>query len=146
MTFHFTDFNNWEEIRDCLNEFISLRITLSGTSAVTASTVYGEHVYEFDDVCVGWRFANMVYEKKARGYKSWWRRFGFSRASEDDEDENEGASDNTRTKIDAALIHDIVPQPGGDYEPLNETKHNHGSKSFFFWWHDTASLLYKTHY
>jgi hypothetical protein len=41
--------------RDCLSEFISLRITLSGTSAVSASTVYGEHVYEFDDVCVGWR-------------------------------------------------------------------------------------------
>lgn len=49
------DFNTWKEIRDCLNEFISLRITLSGTSAVSASTVYGEHVYEFDDVCVGWR-------------------------------------------------------------------------------------------
>ena len=41
--------------RDCLSEFISLRITLSGTSAVSASDVYGEHVYEFDDVCVGWR-------------------------------------------------------------------------------------------
>ena len=54
-SFMLTDFNNWEEIRDCLNEFISLRITLSGTSAVSASTVYGEHVYEFDDVCVGWR-------------------------------------------------------------------------------------------
>jgi len=49
------DYNNWEEIRDCLNEFISLRITMSGTSAVSASDVYGEHVYTFDDVCVGWR-------------------------------------------------------------------------------------------
>lgn len=49
------DFNTWKEIRDCMNEFISLRITLSGTSAVSASAVYGEHVYEFDDVCVGWR-------------------------------------------------------------------------------------------
>lgn len=47
------DFNTWKEIRDCLNPFISLRITLSGTSAVSASTVFAEHVYEFDDVYVG---------------------------------------------------------------------------------------------
>ena len=52
---HITDYNNWEVMRDCLNEFTSLRITLSGTSAESASTVFGEHVYEFDDVCVGWR-------------------------------------------------------------------------------------------
>lgn len=116
-----TDFNNWEEIRDCLNAFISLRITLSGTSAVSASTVYGEHVYEFDDVCVGWRFANMVYEKKERVYKSWCRTFGCGRSLREDELENHSSAD-MRTKIDAALLHDIVPQPGGDHEPLNETK------------------------
>jgi len=115
------DFNNWEEIRDCLNEFISLRITLSGTSAVSASTVYGEHVYGFDDVCVGWRFANMVYEKKERVYKSWWRTFGCGRALMEDEMENHDTTDDMRTKIDAALLHDIIPQPGGDHEPLNET-------------------------
>jgi len=115
------DFNHWQEIRDCLNEFISLRITLSGTSAVSASTVYGEHVYEFDDVCVGWRFANMVYETKERAYSSCWRTFGCGRALMEDEKENHDTSD-MRTKIDAALLHDIIPQPGGDHEPLNETK------------------------
>ena len=131
------DFNNWTEIRDCLNEFISLRITLSGTSAVSASTVYGEHVYEFDDVCVGWRyaafvalttlfcvgkvdstnlsaatllrFANMVYEKKEKRYKNWWRRLGFSHATNKDGDDSFDAT-GTRTKIDVALLHDIVPQ------------------------------------
>mmetsp|Transcript_40826 Transcript_40826/g.85577 ORF Transcript_40826/g.85577 Transcript_40826/m.85577 type:complete len:243 (-) Transcript_40826:161-889(-) len=110
------DYNNWEEIRDCLNEFISLRITMSGTSAVSASDVYGEHVYTFDDVCVGWRFANMVYEKKERVYKSVWRKMGFGA-----EEEDEGELD-TRTMTDAGLLHDIVPQPGGEHEPLNETK------------------------
>lgn len=50
-----SDMNDWKEIRDCLNEFTSLRITLSGTSAVSASDVYGEHVYQFEDVVVGWR-------------------------------------------------------------------------------------------
>ena len=52
----YLDYNCWEEIRRCLSEFITLRITLSGTSAVSAADVYGEHVYEYDDVCVGWRF------------------------------------------------------------------------------------------
>jgi len=125
------DFNNWEEIRDCLNEFISLRITLSGTSAVSASTVYGEHVYEFDDVCVGWRFANMVYEKKERVYKSLWRTFGLGRNLREDEKENHDTA-GTRTKIDAALLHDIVPQPGGDHEPLNETKNSDMAPRSFF--------------
>ncbi|KAL7541596.1 hypothetical protein ACHAXR_011474 [Thalassiosira sp. AJA248-18] len=156
------DFNNWEEIRDCLNEFISLRITLSGTSAVSASTVFGEHVYEFNDVCVGWRFANMVYEKRRLGFGGGpWRRLGFSRAPEEDQNDSADVTD-TRTKIDAALLHDIVPQvnmeivlrksrfliqilmrsltkndllpplqPGGDYEPLNETKNAMVPSSFF---------------
>ena len=105
-----SDFNTWLEIRDCLNEFCSLRITISGTSAVSASDVYGEHVYEFDDVCVGCCFANMVYEK-TEDDKGW---CSSGRHKKDDEIP-------TRTKIDAALLHDIVPQPGGDHEPLSET-------------------------
>jgi len=124
------DFNTWEEIRDCLNEFISLRITLSGTSAVSASDVYGEHVYEFDDVCVGWRFANMVYEKREGKRKTLWRRFGFGRSLREDELENHETTD-TRTKIDADLLHDIVPQPGGDHEPLHESNASM-SKMFSF--------------
>lgn len=108
------DFNDHEEIRDCLNEFISLRITLSGTSAVSASDVYGEHVYQFDDVCVGWRFANMVYEQRA--YEGLWRSLRLQ-----SEKENVDITD-TNTKIDADLLHDIVPQPGGNHEPLVETR------------------------
>jgi len=120
------DYNNWEVMRDCLNEFTSLRITLSGTSAESASTVFGEHVYEFDDVCVGWRFANMVYEDKDEGL---WSRFGFVSAAKGDKKYSVDTTD-TRTKIDALLLHDIFPQPGGDFEPLDETKKTtvtHGS-------------------
>lgn len=109
-----TGFNTHEEIRDCLNPFISLRVTLSGTSAVSASTVFAEHVYEFDDVCVGWRFANMVYEKKQRPYRSWWNTI-INRDEEDGDDDTD-----TKTKIDKALIHDIVPQPGGNFERLGD--------------------------
>jgi len=117
------DFNSWREIRDCLNPFISLRVTLSGTSAVSASTVFAEHVYEFDDVCVGWRFANMVYEKKVGIYnRSWWRRFGrpFGLTGEPVQAEGDEDNPDMKTKVDRALLHDIVPQPGGDFEPMED--------------------------
>ncbi len=39
------DLSDAKEMRDCLSKFISLRITLSGTSAVSTSKVYIERVY-----------------------------------------------------------------------------------------------------
>ncbi len=116
-----SDYNTASEIRNCLNEFISLRITLSGTSAVSANTVFAEHVYEYEDVVVGWRFANMVYEKEPKN-RLWKRLFPFGRGSEDAA-KAKGNSD-THTKVDKALIHDIVPQPGGDYEHVPEASTN----------------------
>ncbi|KAK1737864.1 potassium channel family protein [Skeletonema marinoi] len=110
------DFNTASEIRQCLNEFISLRITLSGTSAVSANTVFAEHVYEYEDVVVGWRFANMVYEQEPKR-KLLRRLFPFGRG---EAAEVKGNCE-TFTKVDKALIHDIVPQPGDDYEDLAET-------------------------
>jgi len=112
-----SDFNTASEIRKCLNEFISLRITLSGTSAVSANTVFAEHVYEYEDVVVGWRFANMVYEKPPkRSGRLLQRLFGRGK-----ETAKGNANQHTvRTKVDKALIHDIVPQPGDDYEDLDE--------------------------
>lgn len=108
------DFNTWQEIRDCLNPFISLRITLSGTSAVSAASVYAEHVYEFDDVCVGWRFANMVYEDSLKPFKSWWQELTVGK------EENKIQRPDLMTKVDIKLLHDIVPQPGDDHEPLGD--------------------------
>ncbi len=116
-TFHLSDYNTASEIRKCLNEFISLRITLSGTSAVSANTVFAEHVYEYEDVVVGWRFANMVYEKEPKS-RLWRRLFPFGRGSGDATEFKDNSD--THTKVDIALIHDIVPQPGDDYENLAE--------------------------
>jgi len=121
------DFNTASDIRQCLNEFISLRITLSGTSAVSANTVFAEHVYEYDDVVVGWRFANMVYEKEPKG-RLWRRLFGFGGGAA--ATEAKGKSE-TYTKVDKALIHDIVPQPGDDYEDLHETSALHHFAGLF---------------
>ena len=76
-------------------------------------------MYEYEDVVVGWRFANMVYEKESK--HRWWRRlFPFGLGSEKT-DKERGQSD-TNTKVDKALIHDIVPQPGGDYEEMAESE------------------------
>jgi hypothetical protein len=125
------DFNTASEIRQCLNEFISLRITLSGTSAVSANTVFAEHVYEYEDVVVGWRFANMVYEKEQKGKRLWkslfGRGFGGAPAAEAEAKGNSG----TYTKVDKALIHDIVPQPGDDYEDLLESSVRHHLTGLF---------------
>ena len=127
-----TDFNTWQEIRDSLNPFISLRITLSGTSAVSAASVYAEHVYEFDDVCVGWRFANMVYEDSYKPLTSWWHKLRMGK-----EDENKLKRPDLSTKVDIKLLHDIVPQPGDDHEPLGDENSVSGIDTSFrkmkFW-------------
>jgi len=60
----------------------------------------------------------MVYEKKSP-LRRWWGR--AKKEKVDDEENPDDGDRDSRTKIDAALLHDIVPQPGGDYEPLNET-------------------------
>ena len=60
----------------------------------------------------------MVYEKKTP-LRSWWGR--AKKEKVDDEEDPDNVDRDSRTKIDAALLHDIVPQPGGDYEPLDET-------------------------
>lgn len=90
-----------------------MRITLSGTSAVSANTVFAEHVYEYEDVVVGWQFANMVYEKETkRPLRLLQNLFGCGSKG--------AANTSVTTKVDTALIHDIVPQPGDDYEDLDE--------------------------
>ena len=67
----------------------------------------------------------MVYEKEPRS-RLWKRLFRFGRGSGEasrvslSAAEAKGKSE-TYTKVDKALIHDIVPQPGDDYEDLAET-------------------------
>jgi len=65
----------------------------------------------------------MVYEEKSKVYEKW-RIFGSGATKE------ENANPDTKTKVDAALLHDIAPQPGDDHEPLNGTGTLH-SRSMF---------------
>lgn len=62
----------------------------------------------------------MVYEKS--DVANWWNRLIGGDPEEEEEEENP----DMKTKIDAALLHDIVPQPGGDHEPLNEDEIDSG--------------------
>ena len=88
---------------------------------MSAASVYAEHVYEFDDVCVGWRFANMVYEDSYKPFKSWWHKLWVK------EDETKLKRPDLMTKVDIKLLHDIVPQPGDDHEPLGDGTADEGS-------------------
>ena len=58
----------------------------------------------------------MVYEEKEKVYKSWWPTFGSGESLAED------TMPDTNTKVDAALLHDIAPQPGGDHEPFDCSK------------------------
>ena len=103
--------NNYQDIRECLVEFHSLQIIMSGASALSRSEVYAEKTYAYEDVCVGWRYIAVCYEEDPSGKKGVLRerlrrkhiRFG----------------DDAATRVDLSLIHDIVPQRGNDFEPVD---------------------------
>jgi hypothetical protein len=103
--------NNYQDIRECLVEFHSLQIIMSGASALSRSEVYAEKTYTYEDICVGWRYIAVCYEEDPRSKKKLLRerlrrkhiRFG----------------DDAATRVDLSLIHDIVPQRGNDFEPVD---------------------------
>ncbi|KAL7549706.1 hypothetical protein ACHAWF_012967 [Thalassiosira exigua] len=111
------EYDNYRDIRACLVEFNSLQVLMSGASALSRSEVFAEKVYKYEDVCVGWRYIAVCYEEDESesapclGCKSFQRlrqRKQFS------------YGDDTITRVDLSLIHDIVPQKGGDYEPVDD--------------------------
>lgn len=56
------ELNSPECVRDSIH-FDQLLISLTGTSNADANTVYAQHVYDFVDVHVGYRFVNMMYRE-----------------------------------------------------------------------------------
>jgi len=114
--------NNYNHIRACLVEFNSLRIIMNGASALSKSEVYAEKVYTFDDVCIGWQFVGICYDvdeddeannAASRLCGSKWRPFRHCTRGTPNPPTFED-----RTRVDLSLIHDIVPQRGGDFEPV----------------------------
>lgn len=100
----------YQDILDSVIEFHRLRITFKGISAVSNKVVYAQKVYTMEDVFVGWQFGQIFYEKKHR-FRKWWK----SQTEEDDEDERD---DDANLMLDKRLIHDIIPQRGGEHEPI----------------------------
>lgn len=106
--------NNHRDIRACLVEFNNLRIMMTGASALSRQEVYAEKVYQFEDICVGWRFIAVCYEDDSEEH-SWRRCKRFRRKYQR---RHFSYGDDTTTSVDLSLIHDIVPQRKGDFEPM----------------------------
>jgi len=103
-------FNNYRDIRKCLVEFNSLRILMSGASALSRSEVYAEKIYTYEDICVGWRYVAVCYEEDSSK--------GSSQSCRRHQRKHIGFGDDTATRVDLSLIHDIIPQRGNDFEPV----------------------------
>ncbi|KAL7473042.1 hypothetical protein ACHAXS_013455 [Conticribra weissflogii] len=108
------DLCSYEHILASLVEFHRLRITFKGTSAVSNKVVYAQKLYTMEDVFVGWQFGQIFYEKQNwTRFRRWWG------DGSDKELETEARDDDdSNLMLDKRLIHDIVPQPGGNHEPI----------------------------
>jgi hypothetical protein len=89
------ELNNAEAVRASVH-FDQILVSLSGTSNVDANSVYAQKVYEFVDVCVGYRFVNLLYR-----------------------DERDRC-----LAVDPSLLNDVTEQNGGGGEDLNAVKEN----------------------
>jgi hypothetical protein len=86
-----------EGIRSSLVKFNSIITTMRGTLDITSNGVFIEKRYKFEDICIGYKYAGLLYLSDSRTAKG-----------------------EKKVKIDLALVHDIVPQPGGGAEPLDK--------------------------
>jgi len=84
-------------IRSALVNFTTIIITLTGTLNTTSSGVFIEKRYKYGDICVGYKFAGLLYLSDSRTMKG-----------------------EKKVKTDLELIHDIIPQEGGRAEPLDK--------------------------
>lgn len=82
-------------------------VTCKGISNLTADSVVKMHSYKRNDIYIGWTFAKLGY---------------ISEKSSNDAE--------PVIKTDFSLVHDIVPQKGGQSEPLCARKTDTGLMSF----------------
>jgi hypothetical protein len=82
------ELNNYKGVRESV-AFDQILVSLSGTTNADARSVYSQHLYEYIDVNVGYRFASLLYR------------------------DSEGV-----LGVDPTLINDVIEQHGGGAEPL----------------------------
>eukprot|EP00544_Gedaniella_sp_CCMP2646_P003330 CAMPEP_0202510394 /NCGR_PEP_ID=MMETSP1361-20130828/53271_1 /ASSEMBLY_ACC=CAM_ASM_000849 /TAXON_ID=210615 /ORGANISM="Staurosira complex sp., Strain CCMP2646" /LENGTH=726 /DNA_ID=CAMNT_0049144655 /DNA_START=114 /DNA_END=2294 /DNA_ORIENTATION=+ len=85
-----SDLNHYNHVRACIH-FDQILVSLSGTSNADANSVYSQKVYDYVDVNVGYRFANVIYRDTGDGSLG----------------------------VDHTIINDVLEQVGGGAEPLN---------------------------
>jgi hypothetical protein len=85
-----SDLSHYNHVRACIH-FDQILVSLSGTSNADANSVYSQKVYDYVDVNVGYRFANVIYRDMGDGSLG----------------------------VDHTIINDVLEQVGGGAEPLN---------------------------
>ena len=83
--------NHYEGVKRAI-KFDQLVVNLSGTSNISAASVYAQKIYEDFDISIGYRFVNLVYK----------------------------SSITKRMMLDMDMINDIVEQENGGGEPMDE--------------------------
>jgi hypothetical protein len=84
------ELNSYDGVRAAVS-FEQILVSMTGTSNADANTVYSQKVYDFADVSVGYRFANMLYRHTA----------------------------DASLQVDTRLLNDVTEQAGGGGEPLD---------------------------
>ncbi len=102
--------NNYQDIRKSLVEFNSIRIMMSGSSALSKGEVYAEKMYAYDDVFIGWKLVGVCFEDERTTNSSQSCRRSKRRSGE--------YAEERKTRVDMSLLHDICPQKGANYEPM----------------------------
>jgi hypothetical protein len=87
------ELNSYDGVRAAVS-FDQVLVSMTGTSNADANTVYSQKVYDFADVSVGYRFANMLYRDNA----------------------------DSSLQVDLRLLNDVMEQAGGGGEPLDGAK------------------------
>jgi len=89
------ELNNADGVRSAI-DFDQILVSLSGTSNVDANSVYAQKAYDYVDICVGYRFCNILFRN---------------------EDGTLG--------VDQTLLNDVTEQSGGGGENLTEHSGKH---------------------
>ena len=83
------DMNNYAAVRASIR-FDQILVSLSGTSSAGANNVYAQKVYDYVDMNIGYRFANVLYRNLRDG----------------------------SIGVDRKILNDVLEQAGGGAEPL----------------------------
>ena len=83
------ELNNYAAVRASVH-FDQILVSLSGTANADANNVYAQKVYDYVDMNVGYRFANVIYRNPRDG----------------------------SLHVDLTIINDVLEQVGGGAEPL----------------------------